>query len=205
MDAPLAGAFSFVGIQMKKQLANEHAHLEETQIESTQVYRGKLLDVRLDRVRLPDGHESAREYVIHQGAVVIIPVLDSGELIFERQYRYPLRRAFLELPAGKIEDGEDILKTATRELLEETGHSASQWRYLGVVHPCIGYSNERIEIYIAQGLRRESDQQLDHGEFLDVLNLSLDEALDAIRRGDVTDGKTIAALFWAEKVLRSGW
>ena len=97
------------------------------------------------------------------------------------------------------------LKTATRELLEETGHSASQWRYLGVVHPCIGYSNERIEIYIAQGLRRESDQQLDHGEFLDVLSLSLDDALYAIRHGEVTDGKTIAALFWAEKVLRSGW
>ena len=90
-------------------------------------------------------------------------------------------------------------------MYKRQGHSASQWRYLGVVHPCIGYSNERIEIYIAQGLRRESDQQLDHGEFLDVLNLSLDEALDAIRRGDVTDGKTIAALFWAEKVLRSGW
>ncbi len=190
---------------MTKSLNDDHGHLCETQIESTQVYHGKLLDVRLDRVRLPDGHESLREYVIHQGAVVIIPALDNGDLIFERQFRYPLRKAFLELPAGKIEPGEDILSTAGRELLEETGHSASEWRYLGVMHPCIGYSNERIEIFLARGLRRESDQQLDHGEFLDVLPLSLDEAINAVRNGEITDGKTIAALFWAEKIIRSGW
>ena len=190
---------------MKNKQTHDHAHLQETQIDTTQVYRGKLLDVRFDRIQLPDGHESTREYVLHQGAVVIIPLLDSGELIFERQFRYPLGKAFLELPAGKIEPSEDILNTATRELLEETGYSASEWRYLGVMHPCIGYSNERIEIYFARGLQRESDQQLDHGEFLDVLNLSLDDALHAIRSGEITDGKTITALFWAEKVLSSGW
>jgi len=189
---------------MKSQ-KDEHQHLHEIQLESTQVYRGKLLDVRQDRIQLPDGNESAREYVMHPGAVLIIPLLDNGELIFERQFRYPLGRAFLELPAGKIEPGEDILNTATRELLEETGHSASEWRYLGVMHPCIGYSNERIEIFLASGLQRESDQQLDHGEFLDVLNLSLDDALLAFRQGEITDGKTITALFWAEKVIRSGW
>ena len=188
---------------MKNQ--HEHVHLHEIEIDSTQVFHGKLLDVRLDRVRLPDGHESTREYVIHQGAVVIIALLDSGELLFERQFRYPLQHAFLELPAGKIEPGEEILLTATRELLEETGHSATEWRYLGVMHPCIGYSNERIEIFLARGLQRESGQQLDHGEFLDVLNLSLDAALQAIREGKITDGKTICALFWAEKVLRCGW
>ena len=190
---------------MNKLPGNEHAHLHEIQLESTQMYDGKLLDVRLDRVRLPDGHESIREYVIHQGAVVIIPVLDNGELIFERQFRYPLRKAFLELPAGKIEPGEDILNTAIRELLEETGHSAGEWRHLGVMHPCIGYSNERIEIYLARGLQRDSEPQLDHGEFLDVLSLSLDDAVNAIRIGEITDGKTIAAIFWAEKIIRSGW
>ena len=189
---------------MKSQ-PDEHRHLHEVQLESTQVYRGKLLDVRHDRIQLPDGNESAREYVMHPGAVLIIPLLDNGELIFERQFRYPLGRAFLELPAGKIEPGEDILNTATRELLEETGHSASDWRYLGVMHPCIGYSNERIEIFLASGLQRESGQQLDHGEFLDVLNLSLDDALLAFRQGEITDGKTITALFWAEKVIRCGW
>lgn len=193
---------------MKDPLNIKHpdAHLHETQIEGTQVFSGKLLDVRRDRVRLPDGNEATREYVVHQGAVVVIPLLDSGELIFERQFRYPLERAFLELPAGKIDPGEEILQTATRELLEETGHSAREWRYLGVMHPCVGYSSERIEIFLARGLQRDAGgQQLDHGEFLDLLNLSLDDAVQAIRHGEITDAKTISALFWAEKVLRYGW
>ncbi len=190
---------------MKPTQPVEHAHLCETEIESTQVYRGRLLDVRQDRVRQPDGHETTREYVMHQGAVVVIPVLDTGELIFERQFRYPLRKTFLELPAGKIDPGEEILNTGKRELLEETGYTAREWRYLGVMHPCIGYSNERIEIFLARDLQQASGQQLDHGEFLDVLTLSLDEAIVAVRTGEITDGKTITALFWAEKVLRSDW
>ncbi len=185
--------------------ATDEAHLVETQIEGSQVFSGRLLDVRFDRVRLPDGQESTREYVVHQGAVVVIPLLDSGELIFERQYRYPLRQTLLELPAGKIDPGEDIHTTAKRELLEETGHSASEWRHLGVMHPCVGYSSERIEIFLARGLKRESGQQLDHGEFLDMFNLSPDDAMNAVRSGEITDAKTIAALFWLEKVLRSGW
>ena len=189
-----------------KQLQHEdHKHLHEIQIESKEVYSGKLLNVRSDRVQLPDGQESVREYIIHQGAVLVIPILDNGNLIIERQFRYPLRRAFLELPAGKIDNGEEILATAKRELLEETGYSASDWRYLGMIHPCIGYSNERIEIFLARGLRRESRQQLDHGEFLDLLEMSVDDALAAVRSGDITDGKTISALFWVEKVLHSGW
>ncbi len=181
------------------------AHLLESQIEGAQVYQGKLLDVRCDRVRLPDGHESTREYVVHQGAAVVIPILENGELVFERQYRYPLGKVMLELPAGKIDPGEEILETARRELLEETGYGAREWRYLGVTHPCVGYSNERIEIFLAQGLVKESQQNLDHGEFLDVLTLSLDEALLAVRKGEITDGKTITCLLWAEKVLRSAW
>lgn len=181
------------------------AHLKETGIESTQVFGGRLLDVRRDRVCLPNGHESVREYVRHQGAVVVIPVLDDGRLIFERQFRYPLDRVFLEFPAGKIDPGEDILDTGKRELQEETGYIAESWRYLGVMHPCIGYSNERIEIFLAGGLKEGTGQQLDHGEFLELLTLRLDEAVDAVRKGQITDGKTITALFWAEKVLCSGW
>ena len=180
-------------------------HLQESQIEGAQVFQGKLLDVRCDRVRLPDGHESTREYIVHQGAAVIIPVLDNGDLVFERQYRYPLGKVMLELPAGKIDPGEEILDTATRELLEETGYSAREWRYLGVTHPCVGYSNERIEIFLAMGLVQESPQNLDHGEFLDVLTLSLDDTLLAVRNGEITDSKTITCLLWAEKVLRSSW
>lgn len=180
-------------------------HLHEETLASEQVFHGKLLDVRRDRVRLPDGNEGVREYIVHPGAVVIIPVLDNGDLLFERQYRYPVGRAFLELPAGKVDPGEDISATATRELLEETGYEAEEWRYLGVMHPCIGYSNERIEIFMARRLIRVSAPQLDHGEFLEVLPLSMSEALAAIQAGELTDAKTITALFWAEKILSGIW
>lgn len=179
--------------------------LDEETLESEQVFGGRLLDVRRDRVRLPNGHESVREYIVHPGAVVVIAELDDGRLLFERQFRYPLRRAFLELPAGKIDPGEDILATARRELLEETGHAAAEWRHLGVMHPCIGYSDERIEIFLARGLTVESAQQLDHEEFIDVLHLSLAEAIEAVRQGEITDGKTITALFWAERALAGTW
>lgn len=180
-------------------------HLHEETLASEQVFDGKLLDVRRDRVRLPDGNEGVREYIVHPGAVVIIPVLDNGDLLFERQYRYPVGRAFLELPAGKIDPGEEINATATRELLEETGYEAAEWRYLGVMHPCIGYSNERIEIFLARRLTQVSAPQLDHEEFLDILPLSMGEALAAIQAGELTDAKTITALFWAEKILSGVW
>lgn len=179
--------------------------LNEETLDSQQVFRGKLLDVRRDRVRLPNGHESLREYIVHPGAVVVIAELDDGSLLFERQFRYPLRRAFLELPAGKIDPGEDILVTGQRELREETGYVAADWRHLGVMHPCIGYSDERIEIFLARRLRREAMPQLDHGEFLEVLQLPLADAVEAVRRGDITDGKTITALFWAERALAGTW
>ena len=180
-------------------------HLHEEKLESQQVFKGVLLDVRKDRVRLPNGGESVREYVVHPGAVVIIAVLDDGRLLFENQYRYPLQRDFLELPAGKIDAGEAIETTARRELLEETGYVAGEWRYLGVMHPCIGYSDERIEIFLARGLKKVAEPSLDHNEFLDVLTLSLDEAVAAVRDSRITDAKTITALFWAEKVLAGTW
>lgn len=186
-------------------MENEDRHLHEEPLESTQIFRGKLLDVRRDRVRLPDGQEHMREYVRHQGAVVVIAEMDDGQLLFVRQYRYPLSRSFIELPAGKIDPGEDIFTTARRELLEETGYGAAQWRHLGVMHPCVGYSDERIEIYLARAVQREAQPALDAGEFLEVFALPLPEALAAVRSGMITDAKTITALFWAEKVLLSGW
>jgi ADP-ribose pyrophosphatase len=175
--------------------------LTEHTLTTEQVWRGKLLDVRRDTVRLPDGSEGMREYIVHPGAVVIIPVLDDGRLLFERQHRYPIRQTVLELPAGKIDPGEDIALTARRELLEETGYEAATWRHLGVMHPCIGYANERIEIFLATNLRRVGEQQLDHGEFLGLLTLSLDEAAALVLSGGITDAKSITALYWAEKVL----
>jgi ADP-ribose pyrophosphatase len=175
------------------------SHLIESEIASETVFKGRLLEVRKDRVQLPNGQESLREYIVHPGAVVVLAFLDNGNLLFERQFRYPLRRVFLELPAGKIDAGEAILDTGRRELQEETGYVASAWEYLGVMHPCIGYSDERIEIFAARGLHRAGGQQLDHNEFLDVLELSPAEARQAVWDGRITDGKTISALYWLDR------
>lgn len=175
--------------------------LEETRLESEQVFRGVLLDVWRDRVRLPDGAEATREYFRHPGAVIVVALRDDGELVFERQFRYPLHRSFLELPAGKIDPGEDILECAKRELREETGFEAAEWRHLGVFHPCIGYSDERIEVFLAQGLT-EVGNDLDEEEFLEVLSMSIEAAERGVLDGSITDGKTIAALFMALPHLR---
>lgn len=181
-------------------------HLTETLIDSEPIFDGKLLHVRRDRVRLPSGGEAVREYIQHPGAVVVIPVLPNGALLFERQFRYPVGRVFLELPAGKIDPGEDIRLTAERELHEETGYQAGRWRHLGVMHPCIGYADERIEIFLAEELHAvASGQRLDEEEFLELVELSLADALAAVRDGRITDAKTITALFWAEKALTAGW
>lgn len=168
--------------------------LREAELDGESVFDGALLKVRRDRVRLPDGTFAFREYIRHPGAVVIVARLPDGRLIFERQYRYPLRRSFLELPAGKIDAGEDIGSCARRELREETGYEADGWHHVGVMHPCIGYSDERIEIFMATDLRHVGHAR-DEGEFLEVHLLSVDEAVEAVHDGRITDGKTISALF----------
>jgi ADP-ribose pyrophosphatase len=178
--------------------------LTETTVSSLNVYDGDLLHVRADRARLPDGKISVREYIAHPGAVVIIPLLDNGKLVMERQHRYPLHQDFYELPAGKIDGGEDPLVCAQRELLEETGYSAESWRYIATSHPCIGYSNEKLIYYLAKELTF-STANLDDGELLEVFTLSLAEALEWIRTGKITDNKTVCGLFWAEKLLSGEW
>jgi len=176
----------------------------ETSVSSQNVFNGDLLHVYQDQARLPDGKIKVREYITHPGAVVIIPLLDTGELVLERQHRYPLHRDFYELPAGKIDSGEDPLLCAQRELLEETGYTAESWRYLATLHPCIGYSDEKLMYYLAEKLVFQG-ASLDDGEHLEVFTLTLPTALEWIKEGKITDNKTVSGLFWAEKVLRGDW
>ena len=174
--------------------------LTEHLISSETIASGGMLTVKRDQVRLPNGHTSQREYVTHPGAVVIVPLLPNGHIILERQFRYPLHQVFIELPAGKIDAGEHILITGQRELLEETGYSASDWIKLGHQHPCIGYSNEVIHMYMARGLS-SGQHQRDADESLEVFEASFDDCMRMIQTGEITDGKTILALFFAEKYL----
>ncbi len=178
--------------------------LNETRVSSQNVFDGELLHVYQDQVCMPDGKIKVREYIAHPGAVVIIPLLDNGEIVLERQHRYPLHRDFFELPAGKIDSGEDPLRCAERELLEETGYHAESWRYLATLHPCIGYSDEKLIYYLAKELVFQG-AKLDEGEHLEVFTLTLPTALEWIREGRITDNKTVSGLFWAEKALRNEW
>jgi ADP-ribose pyrophosphatase len=182
----------------------KHADLTETEIASETVFQGKLLRVKRDTVSLHNGKAATREYIEHNGAVMIIPLLDSGELVMERQYRYAMRRHCLEFPAGKIDPGEDALATGRRELLEETGYVAGEWTYLATIHPTVAYSTERILIYLARGLEHRGGN-LDEGEFLEVLTLPPAALLDLVRTGEITDVKTVIGVFWLEKILRGEW
>jgi len=185
-------------------VAEPDDHLVERQLETTQVYRGHFLDVRRDRVALPDGATSHREYIRHPGAVMVVPLLDDGRLVMERQYRYPMARVMLEFPAGKLDAGEHPLDCGRRELLEETGYSAREWAYAGVLHNAIAYSDEGIHVYFARGLTRGA-QQLDEGEFLELVTHSVDE-LDAMAlRGEMTDAKTLIGLLWLQRWRQGAW
>jgi ADP-ribose pyrophosphatase len=176
--------------------------LAETMLTTETVFGGRLLRVNRDTVRLPNGHETGREYIVHPGAVLVIPVLDDGRLVFERQFRYPLGKSFIELPAGKIDLDEDPLVTGQRELLEETGYMAREWTAVTQLHPCIGYSNEVIHVYLARGLQAGAHRR-DEDETLEVFTLSLEEALQKVLNGEITDAKTVIALFWAERLLKT--
>ena len=178
--------------------------LIEHRISGAQVYRGNFLDVRHDVIALPDGGSATREYIVHPGAVMVVPLLDDGRLVMERQYRYPLGRVLLEFPAGKLDAGEPVQRCGQRELAEETGYRATEWARACVVHNACAYSTEGIEIWFARGLV-PGQRQLDPGELIDLC--LMDEAgLDALAaRGELTDVKTLVGLQWLQKWRAGLW
>ena len=171
----------------------DDAHLKEEGTASELLFKGNFLHAKRDTVRLPDGKSATREYIVHPGAVLMVPVLDDGRLVVERQFRYPIGRVLLEFPAGKIDPGETPEQTALREMIEETGYEAAALTPLCVLHPVVSYSTETIRCFVARGLRHVG-ANLDHGEFLEIHMMRLDEMLAALDRGEISDAKTIAAL-----------
>ena len=182
----------------------EDAHLTETRVASQELLRGHFLHAMRDTVRLPDGKEATREYVIHPGAVMVVAELPDGRLVLERQFRYPVQSVMIEFPAGKLDPGEDSLACAQRELLEETGYTARQWARAGVLHPVISYSTEFIDIWFARDLTA-GQRQLDAGEFLDVFSASTDELLQWCRDGRITDAKTLTGVLWLQNLRSGAW
>ncbi|MFN3304460.1 MAG: NUDIX domain-containing protein [Roseateles sp.] len=185
-------------------MAGADDHLVERPLDSEQVFQGHFLDVRRDRVVLPDGGVATREYIRHPGAVMVVPLLDDGRLLMERQYRHPMGRVMLEFPAGKLDAGEDPLVCGQRELLEETGYSAAEWAHAGVLHNAIAYSDEGIHIYFARGLTRGS-QRLDEGEFLELVTHSIDDLDRLAAAGELTDAKTLIGLLWLQRWQQGAW
>ena len=196
-----AGEDASPGVPLR---AHRDAHLREMPLHSQQVYRGHFLDVRRDRVQLPDGSQAHREYIVHPGAAMVVPVLDDGRLVVVRQWRHPMARALLEFPAGKIDAAEAPFTCAVRELAEETGYRAAEWARAGVLHNAIAYSNEGIEIWFARGLSL-GDQQLDVGEFLDVSAITEDALNQQAQRGELTDAKTLIGLLWLQNWRSGRW
>lgn len=179
-------------------------HLVETVTATEQLLKGHFLHIVRDTVRLPDGAPATREYVKHPGAVAVVPLLDDGRIVLERQYRHPIGEVMIEIPAGKLDAGETPLACARRELLEETGYVAREWAYAFTMHPTVAYSDEFIQIWFARGLQL-TERRLDAGEFLDVFTATPEEFLAWCQQDKVRDSKTLASAVWLQNVLAGTW
>ena len=183
------------------------SHLNEVQVDRQELVKGRFLHALRDTVRLPDGSQSYREFVVHPGAVMVIPLLDGPagvEVVLERQFRYPIGQVMIEFPAGKRDAGEGAWVCAQRELHEETGYMAGSWARAGQIHPVIAYSTEAIDIWFARDLTL-GERKLDAGEFLDVFTATPQALLDWCQQGLVTDAKTVSGALWLSHVLNGSW
>lgn len=182
-------------------------HLIEHRVSQEELLKGNFLHAFRDTVRLPDQSLATREYVVHPGAVMVIPLLDTADslrLVLERQYRYPVGQVMIEFPAGKLDPGEDPFLCAQRELMEETGYTARHWARAGVLHPVIAYSTEVIDIWFAKDLT-QGERQLDAEEFLDVFTATPAQLMAWCRDGLVTDAKTLTGALWLQNFLTGDW
>jgi ADP-ribose pyrophosphatase len=177
---------------------------EEQCVTAQQVYRGNFLDLRCDVVQLHDGLRATREYVVHPGAVMVVPMLADGQLVLERQYRYPLRQLVIEFPAGKVDVGESTFDCAVRELAEETGYRAREWAHAGVMHNAAAYSTESIEVWFARDLQ-PGPARPDVGEHIEVFTASPRDVADWVRDGTITDAKTMVGLLWLQQWHSGAW
>ena len=186
---------------MKFDTDGELKRLREKKTVSEEIFDGVILHVIRDTVELPNGNQSVREVIRHIGAVCVIPVTEDNEVVMERQYRYPLDRVILEIPAGKLDaPDEDRLSAAQREMREETGYTAEEWTEIGDFHPAPAYSDEFITMYLARGLHK-GEQHLDADEFLDVCRIPLKDLVEEVMAGNISDAKTQVCILKAARIL----
>ena len=175
-------------------------HLKEKTIKAKTIYEGSFLTLNRDKVLLPDGNISNREWIKHPGAICCVPILPNGKIGLIKQYRYAVKEEMIEIPAGKLDQNETPEKCALRELEEEIGYRANKLTFLTNIHPAVGFTNEKMWLYLAEKLVK-TEQSLDFDEFLELIPTKLDDAVQMVWNRQITDVKTVIGILWVQKML----